>query len=194
MSDCLSLSDVKKSGDREKLIERLVTYLLEPTITLTKGVSITPSKKRKSVSGSKKSTPTKAKKVKVKRAPSAYTLFVKEHSAEVKKEHPDFTFAELSKHVAGLWGALEHGEKEFWNIKASDAKIAFDNENAKSGSTGSSKKAKKESSADADAAESGAEDEEALFAESADEAVSEAEDDQEDPEAGSEHEHYEQEE
>jgi hypothetical protein len=59
----LGLFGLEKSGDREKLIDRLVTYLLEPTITLTKGVSITPSKKRKSVSGSKKSTPTKAKKV-----------------------------------------------------------------------------------------------------------------------------------
>lgn len=60
-----------------------------------------------------------------KRGPTGYGLFSKEQSAIVKSQHPDWVFAEISKHVATLWKGTSDKEKNEWQNKAADIKATM---------------------------------------------------------------------
>jgi hypothetical protein len=72
---------------------------------------------------SKDSKATKAPKVpkehKVKRAPNAYALFAQEQGPSVKQQHPDWTFAECSRHIAIKWKGLNETQKNVYKQKSS---------------------------------------------------------------------------
>merc|ERR1711934_412954 len=63
----------------------------------------TPAKKSAKKSGAKKSPGKKDKKDKVKRAPSAYNLFVKAELAKLKKSHPKSDHKERFAMAAANW-------------------------------------------------------------------------------------------
>lgn len=111
LGNILAALGMHRSGVRTDLVDRLVTFLMEPTST--KPVSSSVGKKRKATSAAgKKTTKRSTKKEKVSRPPSAYALFVKEHRAVVKEANPEAAFGELSKLVGQAWSALSDGEKE----------------------------------------------------------------------------------
>ena len=56
---------------------------------------------------------------KVKRAPNAYALFAQEQGPTVKQQHPDWTFAECSRHIAIKWKGLNETQKNVYRQKSS---------------------------------------------------------------------------
>lgn len=110
LKNVLEICGVDKMGTRDQLIERLVDFMFCPTILKT------PEKpKPKQKTNAKKRTATKKPDHALKkrrRTVSAYVLYVKGMSAEVKAANPEATFAELSRLIAAQWAALEPEHKE----------------------------------------------------------------------------------
>jgi hypothetical protein len=109
LKSALDLFGLEKSGDREAIIDRLVTYLFEPSILKEgekkkKGAAKTPKKRKQDKENGE---PAKRKKT-----ASAYNLFVKAIRVDVKNENPEATFGEISRLVAQKWTDLGDDEKE----------------------------------------------------------------------------------
>jgi hypothetical protein len=49
---------------------------------------------------------------------SGYSLFCKEHRAEVKEDNPEMSAQEITKILAGMWKELEEDEQAEWKVKA----------------------------------------------------------------------------
>jgi hypothetical protein len=49
---------------------------------------------------------------------SGYSLFCKEHRAEVKEDNPEMSAQEITKILAGMWKELEEDEQAEWKTKA----------------------------------------------------------------------------
>jgi hypothetical protein len=54
------------------------------------------------------------------RKPTGYSLFCKEHRAEVKEDYPDMSATEITKVLADMWKDLEDDEQAEWKVKAAD--------------------------------------------------------------------------
>ena len=51
---------------------------------------------------------------------SGYSLFCKEHRAEVKEDNPEMSAQEITKILAGMWKDLEEDEQAEWKTKAAN--------------------------------------------------------------------------
>lgn len=78
-----------------------------------------------------------------KRGPSGYSLFSKEQSPIVKAQHPDWTFAEISKYVATLWKGSSETEKKEWQEKAAVMRATIKSEAPSSSAVDDQKGSKK---------------------------------------------------
>ena len=66
-----------------------------------------------------------AKRPRQKRGPTGYGLFAKAQSPQLKEQHPDWTFAETSRHVATLWKAESESKKKQWQEEAATMKASM---------------------------------------------------------------------
>ena len=74
------------------------------------------------------SEPKAAKRQPQKRGPTGYGLFSKEQLPIVKSQHPDWTFAEISKHVSTRWKGASETEKTQWQEKAASMRATINAE------------------------------------------------------------------
>ena len=66
----------------------------------------------------KKSKKLPAEKKTSEKKTSGYSLFCKEHRAEVKEDNPEMSAQEITKILAGMWKDLEEDEQAEWKVKA----------------------------------------------------------------------------
>lgn len=148
----LGLFGLEKGGSKEECVERMVDYMMSPSVVKeAKEVKKTKSKKRKaSVSsdkGSKKAKRTD-KGEKVKRAPTSFILFSQAKRAGAKEANPEATFAEMGKILGDMWKSISASEKAKWDAASKAAKDALGAQPSKVVTTkskkASTKKAKKD--------------------------------------------------
>ena len=115
LKNVLSLFGLEKSGVRSDLIDRLLDYLLLPT--MIKDVSASAEQNKKPT----KPVPSKGTKRKAKgdgnapkkvKSPSGYILFCGEARVELKATKPDATFAEISALLGQKWQSADENEKK----------------------------------------------------------------------------------
>ena len=75
---------------------------------------------------------------------SAYNFFVAEKRNQVKEEHPEWKFGEISKEVGRMWKEISEEEKKKYEEMASSAKEE-DKSSTKEKKTKKCKKNKKDS-------------------------------------------------
>jgi hypothetical protein len=118
LKTALSLFGCEKSGDREELAKRLISYLAKPEILKkagsSGGIKKSSSKKRKASSSSSAKN-RKDGKPKKKRAPSAFILFGQDHREEIKQSNPSASFGEIGKLIGNAWNSLDEKEKKVMN-------------------------------------------------------------------------------
>jgi hypothetical protein len=85
-----------------------------------------------------------------KRGPNGYGLFAKDQSSKVKSQHPDWTFADISKHVSTLWKGASDAEKKGWQEKAAAIKVTITKNIDPVAGQKSSKKRKRQSNSSAE--------------------------------------------
>eukprot|EP01134_Creolimax_fragrantissima_P004566 CFRG4566T1 len=114
MCDVLCL---RVSGDKEAMIESLLTFLDKPNAS---EVHTAPKKKSKA---SKKTMKKKKPKIeKVKRAPSAYAFFMKHNRNKMVEKYPGLKPTEYMSKVGELWKTLSNNEKKQYEDMSEDAK------------------------------------------------------------------------
>ena len=98
LKTCMDLFGMEKSGTREELIGRLVSYLAKPEELRSESSFAGGGKKSGSKRKSKGGKESKAKKPK--RPPSGYILFTTANREKVKAENPEADFKTMVSHTS----------------------------------------------------------------------------------------------
>ena len=115
LKDAMSLFGLEKGGSRHELVDRLIDYLMLPSV-LKHDVSSAGSKKKTTSSSKTKGTKRKATMndtaPKKKRAPTSYILFSTAMRDEIKSANSDASFAEIGALLGQKWKTLNDDEKK----------------------------------------------------------------------------------
>ena len=115
LKDAMSLFGLEKGGSRNELVERLMDYLILPSI-VKHDVSLAGSKKKSTSNSKTKGTKRKASTndtaPKKKRAPTSYILFSTAKRDEIKAANLDASFAEIGALLGQKWKTLSDDEKK----------------------------------------------------------------------------------
>ena len=109
LKDTVGLFGLEKSGTRNEIAERLIDFLMSPSMPKSVRSSSIQAKKRKSVGKGRNG---KKQRKGPKATPSAYIMFCVHHRPAVKEENPSATFVELGKLLAEKWGQCSAEDKK----------------------------------------------------------------------------------
>lgn len=120
LKDILGLFGMEKTGTRAELVEKMMDYLMSPTIIKEESSGTGPKKKTtkaastkaKAAKGTKRKATNDGKAPKKARAPTAYVLFSVDARIEIKEANPDATFGEIGALIGKKWSSIDEDEKK----------------------------------------------------------------------------------